>query len=71
MLPRPRSPSGWPADLDCSRGVSSPRRNATAPCRGLVDWSFNLLSEPEQVLFRRLAVFAGGLDPRSGRGADG
>ena len=28
--------------------------------RGAVDWSYDLLSEPEQALFRRLAVFAGG-----------
>ena len=28
--------------------------------RGAVDWSYELLSEPEQVLFRRLSVFAGG-----------
>lgn len=28
--------------------------------RALIDWSYSLLSEPEQVLFRRLAVFAGG-----------
>jgi predicted ATPase/class 3 adenylate cyclase len=28
--------------------------------RALVDWSYDLLTEPEQVLFRRLAVFAGG-----------
>jgi predicted ATPase len=28
--------------------------------RALIDWSFDLLSEPERVLFRRLAVFAGG-----------
>jgi predicted ATPase/class 3 adenylate cyclase/DNA-binding CsgD family transcriptional regulator len=25
-----------------------------------VDWSFNLLGEPERILFRRLAIFAGG-----------
>jgi predicted ATPase/class 3 adenylate cyclase/DNA-binding CsgD family transcriptional regulator len=30
--------------------------------RASVDWSHALLSEPEQVLFRRLAVFHGGLD---------
>lgn len=30
--------------------------------RSSVDWSHALLTEPEQVLFRRLAVFAGGFD---------
>ena len=30
--------------------------------RASVDWSHDLLSEPEQVLFRRLAVFFGGFD---------
>jgi predicted ATPase/DNA-binding SARP family transcriptional activator len=28
--------------------------------RGLVDWSYDLLSEPERILFQRLSVFAGG-----------
>ncbi len=28
--------------------------------RALIDWSHDLLSEPERVLFRRLSVFAGG-----------
>lgn len=28
--------------------------------RALIDWSYNLLSEPEKILFRRLAAFAGG-----------
>lgn len=30
--------------------------------RASVDWSHALLTEPEQVLFRRLAAFAGGFD---------
>jgi predicted ATPase/class 3 adenylate cyclase len=28
--------------------------------RALIDWSFGLISEPERVIFRRLAVFMGG-----------
>jgi non-specific serine/threonine protein kinase len=28
--------------------------------RATIDWSYDLLTEPEQILFRRLAVFAGG-----------
>lgn len=34
-----------------------PRRQTL---RALVDWSYDLLSEPERVLLRRLSVFAGG-----------
>ena len=38
-----------------------------------VDWSHALLSEPERVLFRRLAVFSGGFDHEAARAvcADG
>jgi predicted ATPase/class 3 adenylate cyclase len=32
-----------------------------------VDWSHALLSDPERVLFRRLAVFSGGFDPEAAR----
>src|SRR5204863_1441076 len=39
---------------------TSVRRQQTL--RASVDWSHALLSEPEQVLFRRLAVFLGGCD---------
>ena len=31
--------------------------------RALVDWSYDLLPPPEQVLFRRLGVFVGGFEP--------
>src|SRR6185295_14882714 len=40
-------------------------RDAAQPCRGttlraVVDWSFGLLSEDEQLFFRALGIFAGG-----------
>src|SRR5262249_10472617 len=40
--------------------------------RGAVDWSYDLLSEPEQALLRRLAVFAGGftLDAAASMGSE-
>jgi DNA-binding NarL/FixJ family response regulator len=41
-----------------SRTVGAPARHQTL--RASVDWSYQLLSQAEQALFRRLAVFAGG-----------
>ena len=37
--------------------IQTPRQRTL---RGTLDWSHDLLSDPERVLFRRLAVFAGG-----------
>jgi non-specific serine/threonine protein kinase len=37
---------------------SAPSRQQTL--QAALDWSYDLLTEPEQILFRRLAVFAGG-----------
>jgi predicted ATPase len=37
---------------------TAPSRQQTL--RGMCDWSYDLLEEPERVLFRRLAVFEGG-----------
>jgi non-specific serine/threonine protein kinase len=39
------------------RRTAQPRHRTL---RGMVDWSWELLGEPERVLLRRLAVFAGG-----------
>ena len=39
-------------------GRTLTRRQRTL--RGAMDWSFDLLSEPEQIIFGRLSVFAGG-----------
>ena len=36
-----------------------------------MDWSHALLSEPEQVLFRRLAVFHGGFDVEAAQAVAG
>ena len=42
-----------------TRGTrTAPTRQQTL--RATMDWSFDLLDEPERILFRRLAVFAGG-----------
>ncbi len=43
--------------------LKSPARDLPArqqTLRGAIDWSYNLLSEEEQTLFRQFAVFAGG-----------
>jgi predicted ATPase/DNA-binding winged helix-turn-helix (wHTH) protein len=36
--------------------------------RATLDWSYELLTEPERVVLRRLAIFAGGFTLRSARG---
>jgi predicted ATPase/DNA-binding SARP family transcriptional activator/DNA-binding CsgD family transcriptional regulator len=48
---------------DSLRLLSTGSRTASArqrTLRGALDWSYELLSEPERVLFRSLSVFAGG-----------
>jgi non-specific serine/threonine protein kinase len=50
---------------DCFRILAGGSRAALPrhqTMRAAVDWSHDLLAEPERVLFRRLAVFAGGFD---------
>src|SRR5258708_38111265 len=39
------------------RGTALPRRQTL---RATLDWSYQLLPEPERVVLRRLAIFAGG-----------
>jgi predicted ATPase/DNA-binding CsgD family transcriptional regulator len=46
-----------------TRTVGGPARHQTL--RASVDWSHQLLSQPEQALFRRLAAFAGGWSLRA------
>lgn len=41
-------------------GTDAPGRHQTL--RALFDWSFELLTPPERAMFRRLAVFRGGVD---------
>jgi|CXWL01.1.fsa_nt_gi predicted ATPase/serine/threonine protein kinase len=52
------------ARLDHGMGMlSSGRRTAAArqqTLRSLIDWSYDLLDEPEQAMLRRLATFSGG-----------
>jgi non-specific serine/threonine protein kinase len=45
---------------------TAPSRHQTL--RATLDWSYQLLSDPERMLMRRLAVFSGGLDPGGSRG---
>lgn len=48
---------------DCFRLLTGGSRTALPrhqTMKATLDWSYELLSEPERVLFRRLAVFAGG-----------
>jgi predicted ATPase/DNA-binding SARP family transcriptional activator/DNA-binding CsgD family transcriptional regulator len=46
--------------LKLLRGGSRTATPRQQTLRGAMDWSYELLSEPEQELFRRLSVFAGG-----------
>jgi predicted ATPase len=46
-----------------------PERQRTM--RATLDWSHGLLAETQQAVFRRLAVFVGGLHDLGGRGGGG
>jgi non-specific serine/threonine protein kinase len=50
---------------DRYRLLTTGSRNAPArqqTLRGLIDWSYDLCSEPERILWARLSVFSGGLE---------
>src|SRR6185369_2360150 len=55
---------GLAARLDGSLQLLGVRRRTTTPrhrtMRAVVDWSYGLLSEDEQLFFRALGIFAGG-----------
>ena len=55
LAPRSSADAFWPASRR-----DLPERQRTL--RGAIDWSHDLLSEPEQHFFRRFSVFAGGAD---------
>jgi predicted ATPase/DNA-binding SARP family transcriptional activator/DNA-binding CsgD family transcriptional regulator len=48
------------ASLDVLKGASRTATPRQRTLRATLDWSYNLLSETERALFRRLSVFAGG-----------
>ncbi len=48
-------------DLPAGRAGTSTERHRTM--RAAIDWSYDLLTEPERRLLRRLAVFRGGVEP--------
>ena len=60
--------------LDSLRLLSGGARGALPRQQSLaatIDWSYRLLSEPEQSLFMRLSVFAGGFDLDAAHGVCG
>ena len=59
---RPRSSTACTTGSGCSPAAPAPRCGASRRLRASVDWSHALLTEPERILFRRLAVFIGGFD---------
>lgn len=56
---------GLGTTLKLMRNADRPQPNRSRRLDAAIEWSWSLLAEPEQRLFRRLAVFAGGCTRRS------
>ncbi len=46
--------------LDVLQSTAADRTDRQRTLRGAIDWSYDLLSEPERAVFRRTAIFVGG-----------
>ncbi len=56
------TPEAWLGLLSGGSRMGAPRHRGL---KAALDWSYDLLDEPEQTLFRRLSVFAGGFSPEA------
>jgi predicted ATPase/class 3 adenylate cyclase len=60
LLPVPALLERLSKSLDILQSTAADRTDRQRTLRGAIDWSYNLLAEPERALFRRLSIFVGG-----------
>ena len=60
LLPVPALLERLSKSLDILQSTAADRTDRQRTLRGAIDWSYNLLEEPERALFRRLSIFVGG-----------